>query len=176
MKISATLGALSLLALTACNSTTSPSFVDMADTSESLLERYHPDDQTDCDDMPDSGTATYNGIAGLGQEPNDNQVYAQLQLIADFDDSSIGGKLYNFRNDENERVAGKIDIGDYGSSISGSTFNASLSGTLSYAGDSTYYEGSIDGHFLGSGADAVQGGIYLETGDYEVYGGFIAEK
>ena len=171
------MGAVSMsLALSACGS--SDSFAKMEDRGTALAAKYADTAPTAA--MPEAGTATYKGYAGYSENPEAETAdyMSNVTLNANFDDAKIDGSLTNFRDANNGKLAGSVDVTD--GMIDGNGFSAALSGTLSQGGESGAITGTMDGTFYGEGAEAVAGGMEGEitSGESSVplYGLFIAEK
>ena len=94
-------------------------------------------------------------------------------MVADFATSKLSGSMTNFQiSEEGNSVNGTIDVSD--GSISGGNLLADLSGNLNGNVDGQEEEhtftGTMDGTFLGDGAEAVVGGIEGSLSD----GTFVA--
>lgn len=171
------MGAVSMsLALSACGS--SDSFAKMEDRATALAVKYA--EPTATETMPTEGTATYKGYAGYSDNPDaENADYmSNVTLNANFADATIDGSLTNFRDANNRKLAGSVDVTD--GTIVDNEFSANLSGTLSQDDESGIVSGDMYGAFLGEGAEAVvgamSGGINIGDADFPLYGVFIAEK
>jgi hypothetical protein len=102
--------------------------------------------------MPTVGTATYNGVASIDSEAG---VVSALRLDANFSDSTIGGEMTNFTDNNNSGAQGSIKITD--GNISGNTFDAKLNGSVTAQGEAISVKGVMTGGFLGANAGAVKG-------------------
>jgi hypothetical protein len=171
MKIPTMCVSLGILAsLSACGgSGTSggPSFSSLSSTGQSILSQYGSAPTTDVANMPQSGTATYRGVAAYSGDSSDPaylaahaQTLSQLELNADFGTSSISGRAYNFKTIRpGASVNGQIDING---TITGNTINATLTGSTQESFESIQdytvnYSGNVQGEFVGSGAEAIRG-------------------
>lgn len=132
---------------------------------------------TPVEDMPTSGTATYDGIARtqLSLEPDSEAVsysvflQSQVRMTADFGSGQISGDMTNFNTFGNS-VRGSLDIEN--GVISGNTFAADVNG-IREQGDLEFYareagefvnygsgdvsvSGAMDGGFLGADAQGLE--------------------
>lgn len=179
MKIVLFLG--SALFLSACGgSGTSggPSFNTLSSSGNRLIDQYGTAAETDVANMPTSGSATYKGVAAYSSDYSDAAsileyagTLSELELTADFANSSISGRSYNFKNlDATTTVEGQINVSG---AITGNTFNATVSGNTeeSYLNQSANvsYDGTASGEFVGTDAEAIRGTGSV-TGDAGIYG------
>lgn len=139
-------------------------------------------------DMPVTGTATYNGTAGFAVDATsrgltqqnltaeDLDTLADLELNADFANSSVSGKIDNFNDFQLGKLDGSASI-DNGT-ITGSTISADVSGSVRVEGSDEMLAGTLDGAFVGAGADGVAGTVEgdLTTSDSDFIGVFGARK
>lgn len=143
-----------------------PSFSTMSATGNQLLAQYGSAPATDVNDMPQAGSATYKGVAAYSSEfsdPADIAQYAdtlsELELNANFATAEMTGRAYNFKNvDPTYTIDGQVNVNG---TITGNTFDAAVSGTTQEsvpgASATVTYDGSVQGEFVGSGAEAVRG-------------------
>ena len=133
------------------------------------MTEYGTAPATAVDDMPNTNSTMYRGIAAYSSEysdPADIAQYAetlsQLELNANFATSSMTGRAYNFKSvDPNITIDGQIDVTG---TISGNTFAADVDGTTKEAAygqsGNVTYNGTVNGEFVGSNAQAVRGSGY----------------
>ena len=127
--------------------------------------------RTPAEDMPESGTATYEGSMAASELPTDDGVVSVLgsnsmryrgdaTLTVDFASSSVGGRLFNLERQPGDRSSDYADIqGDltFDATIDGNQFTASaITGSQDMAG---YGSGSARGAFFGPAA-AEAGGVF----------------
>lgn len=168
--------------LSACggSSTGVSSFEALSSRGQALLSQYGSAPVTDVANMPTTGTATYRGVAAYSSDYSSPVNIAQyattvsdIELTANFANSTISGRADNFqqRVDPNISMSGQVDV--VNGTISGNTFSAALSGTINESGYGltvpVNYSGSVNGEFVGSGAEAVRG-TGTAVGDAGVYG------
>lgn len=149
------------------------SFETLNVSAQGLLERHKSLSVTDIANMPDSGIATYRGVAAYSSEYSDIDriikyagTLSDLELSADFARSTLSGRVFNFKNfDATTTVNGHLEVNG---TISGNSFSASIAGeTLEiYHGDSVTvsYSGNVSGDFIDSNAESLRGSGSL-TGD-----------
>lgn len=198
MRVTSVFAVLAIASLSACggSSTSSSgsipaSFEQLSSASaeqlrergEALLAQYDTVDDTTIEQMnAQTGTATYAGVTAFGETPDftlDEVVATSaISLTADFGADSISGQMTNFyeENDVGDFVSieGSLDV--TGGTITGNTFTAAVSGDLATLEGEQSVSGTLDGGFIGSGAEAVEGDIDGTIGGVPVYGGFIAER
>lgn len=143
-----------------------PSFDALGLSGQNFIDQYASVAVTDMENMPNSGTATYKGVAAYSSDYSDpDSIIAhagslsELELIADFTKSSISGRVYNFKNiDATANVEGQLEVNGL---ISGNNFTATVNGTTTetYLGDSAVvsYDGSASGNFIGTDSGAIRG-------------------
>lgn len=169
--------------LSACSS--SASFEDMTASHAALVSTYENAEPTAVENMPTTGTATYEGNASFetsdgAQDPNPEQWESKLVLDADFAASTISGEMTNVTPNEGEAAEGSIGITN--GAISGNTMTAELDGTLTDPdGIDFTVEGEMSGKFRGDAAATVGGEFFgtATAGDDTVAiqnGEFVAEK
>ena len=185
MKIAMPLATLSLLALAACVSNgasdTPTTDEDTPTTYDAMLERAGELKEkigaaAEQEVATQTGTATYNGIAGFALDQDANPTYlSNIVLNANFDTSTIGGSLSNFRDAEDNTFAGAVELENGG--LTGVDFGASLVGQVT-VGETVYNaSGNISGEFSGSGAEYASGLVSINLGAGGEYGGYFgAEK
>ena len=126
--------------------------------------------------MPTSGSATYNGVAAYGQTQDFDQILenpetmSTVTLQANFASDSVSGQLGNFRDYENNALAGSVSLNN--GSIAGNSISADLSGNV----DSIPVAGALQAGFVGPDAEAVVGTIEADYGGKPIYGIFGAER
>lgn len=168
--------------LSACGgaSTGGSSFEALSSRGQALLSQYGTAPVTNVANMPTTDNATYRGVAAYSSDyssPIDIAQYAttvsDVELTANFANSTITGHVDNFqqRVDPNISMSGRVDV--VNGTISGNTFNAGLSGTVTESGYGltipVNYTGSVNGEFVGSGAESVRG-TGTAVGDAGIYG------
>lgn len=142
-------------------------------------------------DLPDTGSATYEGVMGLtapGGDPGDVRailddpaLLGDLTMEADFGDRTISGTADNFQAADGGTVDGALDIADGTITEGGVTrFSAGLSGTLEQDGTATTYNGRVNGQFYDSRGDNIAGTVRADATTNgvrdNVYGAIIAEE
>lgn len=160
-----------------------------------LLTKYHDAALTKPADMPQTGTASYEGVIGFGQRTitteimdgekviraRRNKQIADIHLDADFTNSSISGNVTNFRNKHDNSLPGSLAIS--GGVIENSGFkSAQVTGNVAFDGiNRANVTGFANGNFVGSKAQGIDGSmlVFKETttgGTESVNGSFVAEK
>jgi hypothetical protein len=109
-------------------------------------------------DMPNTGSATYNGFATLLIDtPTDSALAGDAEIRANFDARTLSGTLDNFVGSvdgstyTNFNGSLAITNGQIGVSQA-SAFNGDLNGTLSTSQDVVRVDGDIGGNFRSDGA------------------------
>jgi len=174
-----------VLLLAACGGSSSdndderPSFEQLASRGNALEARLGALEETTV--MPTTGSATYNGVAGFDMGgDNASDMLAELSLQANFADSTVGGKLSNFTTSDGSQMEGELNVAD--GIMNQQAFDANVSGTLRDGAESSTFDGTMNGAFLGANADAVSGTMNgsmegtLANGATEFGGAFVAEK
>ena len=137
-------------------------------------------------DMPTTGTGTYRGVAGFaagngnyGPAMSDATLVAQAELNADFGAGKISGDLTNFRDDQNQAIAGRVQIRDgHRTGPSANTYNdAVVVGSLTLDGTPSEVRGRMDSQFRGADAQMINGNIRnLKIGDQDYTGRVLVER
>lgn len=115
--------------------------------------------------VPGSGTATYDGLAGIyfTSPEGPEAAVGQLEMIATFGANTLGGSISNVQIDDGPSLGGSLTVGG---TIAGVNVNATANGTLtgSNVGDITAAL-TMDGTFRGDGAtpEGVYGNIVSGT-------------
>jgi hypothetical protein len=153
------------------------SLEDQMNTGEELIERFGDADRTAVDDMPMTGTATYDGVAEL--RTNEASVGADLELVADFEASSVDGTFDNFNDPEGFEIGGSVSVSD--GQIVGNSLAGDLDGQLTVEGEDVGVTGAIFGEFVGENAEGIRGELEgtltnAEGPDEGFVGEFIAAQ
>lgn len=135
--------------------------------------------------MPTSGTGTYRGVAGFvagdgfaRPAMSEATLVAQAELTADFGARNISGELTNFRDDQNQRIEGSMQIRN-GTGLPGANtyHNADVMGSLNLDGTPSQVNGRMDTQFIGSDAELLRGNFRnLTIGGENYRGGLVAER
>ncbi|TYB82786.1 hypothetical protein [Maritimibacter fusiformis] len=127
-------------------------------------------------DMPEGGTADYDGVVGIGARYRDGGVMmlGDAALTADFDAATIDGRLDDFIVAE---LDGDVDIDEFlgnpigaafsfrtadgeigvtGGSIAGTGFLADFEGTVTTDDNAYYAKGELYGDFLGANGQLIE--------------------
>lgn len=174
-----------VLLLAACGGSSSdnddkrPSFEQLASRGNALEARLGALEETTV--MPTTGSATYNGVAAfdMGRDGTDDML-SELALQANFADSTVGGKFSNFVTSDGSQMEGELNVAN--SVMNQQAFDAPVTGTLHDGAESSTFDGTMNGVFLGANADAVSGTMNgsvegtLANGATEFDGNFVAEK
>lgn len=150
-----------------------------------LIEQYG--DTAATTEMPVSGTADYSGVAGFSDVPDVSPenifAVADVAMTASFSATggSINGSMTNFVDSDFDTGQVRAFGGSLGISdgvITGNTFTASVSGTLTARNDRVEISGGMNGEFVGDDAAALRAGIDIvdSVENERFYGALIAEK
>jgi hypothetical protein len=147
-------------------------YADINSLADSVVEL----DSTRTSEMPTSGRATYSGQAAFATDPDADapEMMADAALIANFNNERVAGQLSNFRDDENNAIAGTVEIER--DRIDGNGFTNNLSGTLTVDGEAQTVAGTMVSEFVGPDAGYVVGLIEGTVGGEYVAGLLIAEQ
>lgn len=136
--------------------------------------------------LPDTGGATYQGIANLtvAMDGSELSLAGKLTLSVNFADDAVTGSIYKVVDENEVLYSGTlvIDNGDLDRDadvLVDYTFTADIAGTLSGGGNLFEFDGDIGGDFVGDSAGAVSGAIQgLVTGaggSGALLGSFLAD-
>lgn len=135
--------------------------------------RFASTPQTSAAEMPNVGTATYSGRAGLDVMDNDiGDLDGDLALIADFSRGSVGGTISSLKGDVGS-FNGELTIEN--GAIKNNTFAGNLNGEISrYAPEKQYPVGvvfgdsnRVSGVFRDDYADVVTGSFSGQATHFE---------
>jgi hypothetical protein len=126
--------------------------------------------QTDQDDMPSSGTASYSAIVeGVWTTPLTlNHLGGSVDLTANFAANTVEGEFDIIGQDLQENVH-PLDILTGTAEISGNTFAGDIEGMT------TGFSGSWGGGFFGPGAQEIGGSFRATDGNEQVVGVFVGK-
>jgi hypothetical protein len=168
------------LTLMGCGGGGSVDFATRGIQGANLVSDWSPVARTSAQSLP-SGTFNYQGVAGfkLGNQSTEAIVttadaLASASITANFDQDTISGKLTDFVDYTNTRGAGEVNLRN--GSISGNTFSADATGSVTYLGTPLVVQGVVGGEFRGSSADAVGARIDGFWGGQVVSGVIVAER
>lgn len=150
-----------------------PSFDQITDRGEYLTERFSAMTITDVRSMPNSGTASYLGVAGFVPTGAGSVLQGVASMTADFGRASFSGTLTDFRNDDNRRVPGRMNLRN--GSITGNEVNADLRGNLVISGQDQRVTGLMNGAFGGPRANAMVGSMEMRVGGRDYVGVLLGE-
>jgi hypothetical protein len=173
------------LALSACGQSFNELERDYVGAAD-RLSRLSP---TPLIDMPDSGSARYDGVAfvGFGTE-GFGSTASRITLNADFGEGHVNGRMTNWALDRDNRIDSRLDgeLRVFGGRISGNTLTASAMGQLDDGSRMGAVVLELDGRFVGHDAQGIVGSISgsagymgrdVEPGLVEIDGGvFNAER
>lgn len=144
--------------------------------------------------MPTRGSATYSGSAvlydraqaeGMSEREFEELTLNDLRgmvrytsdvdLRADFSNSTISGSLDNFNSAEHGAVEGRVDLESGVISRRGSAV-ARLDGDLVVNGRQRGAQGRLAGDFWGSDANELSGDVDLNIGNESLTGGFVTRR
>ena len=135
---------------------------DRSDDNIALLDRIEDMSPSAAADVPLSGTATYEGFAGILLEtPGSNTaLIGDAEITADFATDEMEGRLDNFEGRVQgggvQDFDGEITLSDGDIAVvTGSDFRANAGGVLTGGGDVIGVDGSIVGAFFND--DVVEG-------------------
>ena len=175
-----------VMALAACGggSTGGSSFEQISTKGLNLVAEYGNTPVTQVSSMP-TGTATYRGVAAFSSETsNPNQIIqtaqtvSEIEIVADFSNSTLSGRAYNFKVSEptlqDITMSGEVAITN--GVISQNQLTADISGTLTERAENrtlpVSYSGTVTGNFVGENAAAAIGtGSAVGSADLSPYGG-----
>lgn len=186
---------LAIASLSACGGTdgvgvdTRPpvDYASYAAQATSLHNTWDSVPVTDPANLPVSGTAQFNGVAGLRLQTTGGElkVNGALGLNVDFASDSLSGSAGGFSDESNTGVSGTLAITggviDRLATVGVEyTYTANIGGTLAASSDSFAILGDIYGDFSGAGAGAalgiVAGTAQSGYGTGYVFGDFIASQ
>ena len=171
-----------ILALSACGGGGGggTDFATRGVQAANLLADYGNAPLTQTANMP-TGTFNYTGVAGFTDGTQSADFIAQnagtaadVNLQANFDESTIAGSFTNFITENNVRGTGQIDLRN--GTITGNTFNANATGKVNYNGTDLVAQGVVNGGFVGNSADAMFGRVDGTLGGDTVSGLIGAER
>lgn len=154
------------------------SFDDLSAEQVSLAEAAVAVDRTPVADMPSTGSASYDGVAGFSigtmpQTTEDLNILSELALTADFASGAISGSLSNFNSAEGEDIEGTLALTN--GQISDNTFTADAAGTLTRGGAALATDLDMEGAFGGADAALLTGTATGMAGADDMYGVFWAQ-
>lgn len=122
--------------------------------------------------------ATYTGNLGFALDNEDRVAAGTLQLIADFDASSVGGGVTDLTGsgpDGPVTLGGTLNVS---AGITGPTIEGTITGTIEDGTDLYNVNGGLQGVFGGSNAEvllgSVDGSIILPDGSRDGIDGFFS--
>lgn len=173
-------------ALSGCLVTRNQDFNQAAREAIELADDLEDLDRVAPGDLPDSGTATYSGIATLNYDrmreigSENNDYFADITFETDFGTGEVEGSMTNFESPEGE-VDGQLVL--VNGEVEGNGVDGDFEGTLNDDGDEIEVDVDVDSSFLGDGVGDPAGligeleGLYVINGDQtgEMVGTFVTE-
>ena len=156
-----------LLALAACGSGGGDNDDPLADYNDDaaravrIVAETQNLAQTSAASMPVRGRAEYDGVVGLafGGTPASLEkadIIGDLDLDADFAAGTIRGEMDDFNTRDGRELEGELRVTD--GRIDGTGFSGTARGTLAGGADAPgRVDATVQGGFLGRGADALSG-------------------
>lgn len=159
------------------------SFAEIAADADPLLAEYDGDPATDADDIPDSGTTTYDGFISIPLA--DGRLVGQLELEVAFaaDDGTVATSADGFFHENRGAYTGDLSGVGTLTKIPGAgltQIDASLGGMLSNGGTGYATSVALAGDIVSDGVDPI--GAMAGTADAVVgasglvFGEFAAER
>ncbi|NDV01372.1 hypothetical protein [Pseudoroseicyclus tamaricis] len=136
-----------LAALGACSSSSGPEgsdlpafsdFDDALSYAENVISSLDTVEDIYADELPDSGTASYEGFAIVAEADSDAGAIGGVAMELDFGAESLTGRADNFVASDDTPVSGQLDIAgsgiadDYLGAAIGVRVSGSLEGTAGY--------------------------------------------
>lgn len=135
------------------------SYKDRLAEADRLVDRVEDLGTTAPGDLPASGSARFEGTAGVAFEGTggSTSLLGDAVVVADFGDGSIDGEATNFFGRVEDGSVTDLDgtLEMAGGDIDGSGAEAGLSGTLRGDGHVVEVDADLDGGFLGRGGEAI---------------------
>lgn len=153
------------------------SFAQMYTHGERLIAKYDTPSTapTRPDQMPKNATATYKGVAGFaGDVDSDAEVMANVQVNANFANSTVNGRFDNFRTVDNQALPGTVSMAT--TAISDNIYKSNINGSLNVDGTAYAVTGQAVGAFANDGATATTGVVEGKLGAADFIGVYIAER
>lgn len=179
-----TIGLVTVTSLSGCLLTQNRAFNQQALDGAQLINEVNALPFVSQSDMPDTGSATYTGVASLnyderldvGDENNDYN--AEVTLEANFGSSDLTGEMTNFQS-PNGAVDGTLDLEN--GAVIDNFVDGDFVGTIEDDGESIDLSVDIDGVFRGDGTGepaAISGdldGDYTTANDSgNIFGSYVA--
>lgn len=106
--------------------------------------------------MQASGSATFNGVAGLETlQATNPESLSRISLTAKFADATVSGQFFNFADAEGAPMSGTLDVEN--GVIAGNSLNLDINGSLTRDEQVAVIAGAGQGKFGGEGPAAVLG-------------------
>lgn len=171
---------LAMLAACGGGSTGVANYASLAAEGQFLINKYQAEQVTPVSNMP-VGVATYNGVGAFSDTTSNlDAIVANPALLGDveiqvnFDTNTLTGTIDDFVDYNGDEAAGSISITS--GSVSGNTFNASLSGSGTLYGQSAAVVAQTNGVFLGADGGGMLGDVSGYAAGAPFYGVIGAEK
>lgn len=170
----------------------SPPSLQPAPSARELVDRYQDSPFTDLDTLPTSGTANFEGYAGLNLRPRSGEaatsIIGELDLSVDFGDPNnfLSGEIRNLETTDGAQISGYIEV------VSGAferqsnisvepSVSGQFAGPTVFPGSVTYeFALRLEGDFRGNQGDGLGGNLIGQyqsiQGDGFADGTFIAER
>lgn len=154
------------------------SFAELNILNADLLDAATSAGTTPVDNIPDTGSATYDGTLFLTlQDGSEDGVIGQAQMVSNFATDSITGNADNFYDLEGNATAGSLTLEDGGFDRVVGLVSGEMNGNVTFAEGAMDVETAVVGNFSGTDADYLSGVLVGEaapTGadDIGVVGGF----
>ncbi len=113
--------------------------------------------------MPNSGTASYSGVAAFGSANeidallNSPAMVSEVSFEANFGTGEIDGTFDAFQGASGESISGSLTLSQ--GTIANAAMSAQIDGTLSIQGSSNAISGIAVGQFTGATADGIGGAL-----------------
>jgi hypothetical protein len=152
-KIKLTLFAsLAAVGLSACSGS-GISIDDIVSEGDRLFQEADSAELTAIADMPQTGSATFNGVAGFAEDASSEEpdAAARVEFTADFESQTVSGSFYDFTTmaEDMPAVAGTVNIenGTFVDDGGNQGFKADLNGQLTVEDQSATLVGNTEGNF-----------------------------
>ena len=148
------------------------SYQEINAQGDEIVTFLQDEENTNEGSIPTTGTANYAGVAEFGDQGEDFVTVSQMALQANFGDSSVSGRFYDFQAPDGA-IEGEVLIDGQ---VAGQDMTASLDGVVG----GFAVQGDLNGQFVGQNVQGIVGNLsgsgFDDEGLFLFDGSFIGRR
>ncbi|WP_226783096.1 hypothetical protein [Oceaniglobus trochenteri] len=84
--------------------------IELNNDFQGLRNRYGSLNPATAEDLPGTGTATYNGVAALGADPDAPEILSSMAMTVYFGSGDVTGSMWDFHDATGRQAGGSVQL------------------------------------------------------------------